>query len=135
VLICRTRMNQRQVGDVVAFCIDKQILIGRIDRIEYNEDNEPYFRVKADNLDAVYRHDVTRDVYLGEVVLHFGKLAGLFNFFNTWAGIILLEGIPWLVCVGIVVYELRQFRMARKKTYTERNDEADPSADKFDEHA
>ena len=114
VLIRKVKMEKCEVGDVVAYCEDKQVLIGRITVIKEDEDGGLFFHVKADNLEGMYRDHATEENFLGVVGLRIGALGSFSKFMNTWAGIILFEAIPWGACVAIVGYEVSALIKARR---------------------
>lgn len=111
----RLSMSEYRKGDVIAFCEDRQIMIGRITAIKTDEAGQIFFHVKADHLEAIYRDCATEENTVGRVWLRTERLGTAVNFTNTWAGIILFEGLPWLICVVLVVYETVRIVKARKK--------------------
>ena len=115
----RKKMEKYREGDVVAFCEDRQIMVGRITVIKTDEAGNRYFHVKADGLEAIYRDYATEENMVGKIWLRMRWVGDLANFMDTWAGIILFEGLPWLACLGIVGYEVWKFAEERKKTRAE----------------
>ena len=102
--------------DIVVFCEDGSCVVGRIYDIRSDEEGETYFLVKADNQPAYYTDRVTKEKLVGRVWLRMEKLGDLVLRMDSVGGLILFMGIPWLVCLGIVGYELHLFQKARKNT-------------------
>ena len=111
----RMSMSEYRKGDVIAFCEDRQTMIGRVTAIKTDETGQIYFHVKADQLEAIYRDCATEENIVGKIWLRVNLLGKAVNFMDTWAGIILLEGLPWLICVGMIGYEVARIVKARKK--------------------
>ena len=103
-------------GDVIAFCVDQQSVIGRIYDVRSDEDGETYFLAKADNHPAYYTDRITQENLVGRMWLNMEELAKPALYMDSVGGLILFMGIPWLVCLGIVGYELHLFKKARKNT-------------------
>ena len=101
-------------GDVIAFCVDQQSVIGRIYDVRSDEDGETYFLAKADNHPAYYTDRITQENLVGRVWLNMEELAKPALYMDSVGGLILFMGIPWLICLGIVGFELYLFRKAKK---------------------
>lgn len=131
VLIRKRDFESHAEGDLIAMSINRQSLIGRVTKIEQDANGEPLYYVLADNMEAYYRDPVTRENYLGEVTRHINWLGAFAKFQNSTAGLILFEGIPWLICIGIVVWEVRLMILARRAARAdgETDGEADGETD------
>ena len=111
----RKDLSKYAKGDVIAFCEDQKCHVGRIYDVRVDEQTgETYFLVKADNQPAYYTDRITRENLVGRVWLNMEKLGDSAMYMDTSAGVILFMGIPWLICLGIVGFELHLFRKAKK---------------------
>ena len=109
-------ISEYAVGDVIAFCDDRQSVIGRIYDIRTDEEGQTYFLVKADNHPAYYTDRVTQENLVGRVWLRMEKMGRPALYMDTVPGLILFLGIPWLVCLGIVGYELYRYIKVKQDT-------------------
>ena len=109
-------ISEYAVGDVIAFCDDRQSVIGRIYDIRTDEEGQTYFLVKADNHPAYYTDRVKQENLVGRVWLRMEKMGRPALYMDTVPGLILFLGIPWLVCLGIVGYELYRYIKVKQDT-------------------
>ena len=114
VLVRKRDFESYAEGDVIGMSINRQSLFGRVSVIRQNENGETEYLIKADNMDAYYRDPVTAENYIGEVTRHVNWLGGFTRFQTSTVGLILFEVIPWLICIGIVGYEVRLIVRARR---------------------
>lgn len=109
----RTDTQTLAVGDVVAFCEEHIIYIGRVQALSRTE-SDVICTVKADRLPAIYPYAVTNENLVGSVGLQISGLGRFALFVITPLGTFLCCWGPAAICIAIILYEWLKIRKEAK---------------------
>lgn len=82
-----TKRNQYNIGDVITYKKDEEIITHRIVEIENNE-NEKIFITKGDNNNIEDNYEITDDQIFGKVFFHIKEVGNIVNYIKSRKGFI-----------------------------------------------
>ena len=98
--------EQYNIGDVITYKKDNEIITHRIIKIKYDEEEK--FITKGDNNNIEDDYEIKKEQILGKVILHVKKIGNIVNYIKSRKGLI-------NVIILIIIFFLMKSKIDNKK--------------------